>query len=1391
MRLSLAFLGPFQAALDGQPIHQLLSPRIQGLLAYLALEATQPHPRDLLAARFWPDEPEHAARQNLRQALYQLRQSLDAQNQAAAAPKPFLIVTRAAVQFNTASDYTLDVEAFRTFVQTRQYAEAVALYQADLLDGLPTDSAALEEWLVVQREQLHMQVLHALDQLTQAAIDRTDFAAAQSYARRQLALEPWREAAHRQLLYTLAAAGDRNAALTHFETCRRVLAAELGVEPDAETRALVERIRAGQLTRTTVEPELAPAPRPTSEAAIYDLLEAPDVPLFHGRQDELSELQHWLRADQCRLVTILGMGGMGKTALAATLARQAATEFACVVWRSLVNAPPLSDVLRDWIYMLSGRQIFAMPDGLDAQLALLFTQLRARRCLLILDNVETLMQSGDRAGYFRPGFADYGQLFTRIGASQHASCLVLTSREQPFEVARLERSTPVVHSLRLTGLAPGAGAAILRTQGVTSAAATTRQLVDRYSGNPLALMLIAETIQEIYAGDVDAFLGAEAPIFDDIRDVLDQQFARLSPLEQELLCWLALEREPVSAEQLADDLLQAVPQRTLLETLNSLRRRSLIERTGGEVGDSAAGQGGSQGYGFMLQNVVLEYVAGYVVDQIAQEVVQAQPFLLARHALIKAEAKTYVRQSQIRTILQPIAERLIATLGNVGLIRQCNALLQALHVEHTRTYTTGNLLNLLLHLHVDLRGYDFSGLTLRQAYLRGAELPQVNFSHAAFEGSTFTDYAGAVTCVALSPDGNLLAAGADNGTIYLWQGPRWELVGLLRGHTAHVWSIAFDVTTAGQRLATGSGDLTVRIWELPTRRCLQVLTGHRAAVTTVRFHPFEPVLASASLDYSVRLWDADRGQVLSILTEPGSGIESCDFSPDGELLATGGHERLVRLWDWRRGEVVRTLSGHTDIVYVVRFSPCPHPAASAAGPVLVSGSFDATLWLWDAATGNCIARMTGHTAPISAAIFSADGEWLVSGSDDQTARVWDVRNPEQPQFLQLLQGHLGTVRSIAVGAPAAMGQRLVVTGSYDKTVRLWEGVSGRAQAVLRGHSKSLRALAFTPEGRLLAAGNDGHTVRVWDGDTGGALLGLREHASLAENLTLSPDGRQLASAGWDQTACIWDLRNGKLKHVLRGHAGAVAAAVVGADASGRQVVATGGLDRQVRVWDAERGTLLACWSGHEDRVAAFAFAAQQSLLVSGSWDRTLGLWDLGRGALIHFLHGHAEPIVSVAIDPRAERMASGGWYGSLWLWDVRTGERLAALEGHTDGLEMVTFNPSGTLLASCACDHLVLVWDVQHQIPAHHGAATLRPLYRLQGHTSWVRCVAFAHTGRLLASGSDDGTVRIWDVTPEGAGRCVQTIQMEDPYTGMDISGATGITPAQRATLKALGAIDR
>jgi DNA-binding SARP family transcriptional activator len=271
MRLSLSFLGPFQVTLDNQAA-TFATDRARALLAYLAVEADRPHRRETLAALLWPDRPEATARRNLSQTIVRLRRAIDDYH----ASPPFLRITAKSVQFNAAAA-ELDVACFERLLAAcathahpdvsscpacvERLREVASLYWGEFLQGLfLADSQLFEEWALFKREQLHRQAMDTLHTLTLHYESRGAYEQAARYAARQLALEPWREEGHRQLMRALAWGGQRGAALAQYGICCRVLAGELGVEPAPETAALYERIRQGE--PAPVEPDLPASPLP-------------------------------------------------------------------------------------------------------------------------------------------------------------------------------------------------------------------------------------------------------------------------------------------------------------------------------------------------------------------------------------------------------------------------------------------------------------------------------------------------------------------------------------------------------------------------------------------------------------------------------------------------------------------------------------------------------------------------------------------------------------------------------------------------------------------------------------------------------------------------------------------------------------------------------------------------------------------------------------------------------------------------------------------------------------------------------------------------------------------------------------------------------------------------
>jgi DNA-binding SARP family transcriptional activator/predicted ATPase len=317
--LALALLGPFQATLDGRgPIQGLNSEYLRALLAYLAVERGREHPREVLASLLWPERFEREAVSALRHALANLRGALGDPG----APSPILLVTRSSVQLHPAGDYWLDVAEFERLAGRPEVADlerAVSLYRGPFLHGLSVaDSPSFEEWMLFKGEEFRRRVLSLLEKLASLRLTRGETAEAARWARRQIELEPYREEAHRQLMAALALGGERPAALAHYEACRRLLAEELGCEPDDETQTLYAQIRAGSLPQPQSSAGFL-APPPSSAGAEPSFR-------FVAREQELAHLEALLdRALTGRggVALIAGEAGSGKTALLDEFARRA------------------------------------------------------------------------------------------------------------------------------------------------------------------------------------------------------------------------------------------------------------------------------------------------------------------------------------------------------------------------------------------------------------------------------------------------------------------------------------------------------------------------------------------------------------------------------------------------------------------------------------------------------------------------------------------------------------------------------------------------------------------------------------------------------------------------------------------------------------------------------------------------------------------------------------------------------------------------------------------------------------------------------------------------------------------------------------------------------------
>jgi predicted ATPase/DNA-binding SARP family transcriptional activator len=401
-RLSLHLLGPLQVTLAGEPVTGFESDKVRALLVYLAVEAGRPHRRQALAGLLWPGRPERAARKYVRNALSNLRQAIGDRH----AEPPYLLITRETIQFNRASDHWLDVETFTACVAAKdsprpagqpreaqnidRLEEAVALYRAGFLEGFGLkDSAEFEDWSLLVRERLQREVMGAFSRLAEYCEARGAYERASEYGWRQVTLEPWQEEAHQRLMRLLALSGRRATALAQYRTCCRVLREELGIEPSTETTLLYERIKSGELDQQVEKRKLCNLPVPL-------------IPLV-GREKELAEIADLLQDPGCRLLTLTGPGGCGKTRLALEAAARQVDAFPHGVHFVSLAALESPAAIVPTLAQTLGFSFFTdARDGGEADpRQQLLEYLRNKCVLLLLDNFEHLLSDarpGKRGG---------------------------------------------------------------------------------------------------------------------------------------------------------------------------------------------------------------------------------------------------------------------------------------------------------------------------------------------------------------------------------------------------------------------------------------------------------------------------------------------------------------------------------------------------------------------------------------------------------------------------------------------------------------------------------------------------------------------------------------------------------------------------------------------------------------------------------------------------------------------------------------------------------------------------------------------------------------------------------------------------------------------------------
>lgn len=1076
------------------------------------------------------------------------------------------------------------------------------------------------------------------------------------------------------------------------------------------------------------------------------LFSKPSIPNFIGREAEIAQLSEWIRDNHCKIVLVQGIGGIGKSSICSVLIDRHGTEFDCVIWYSVKNAPLLKDLIRDVVAFISKQGSSDFPEVIDKQINLLVHFLNLNRILLIIDNYETVMQTQERAGTYQVGYEDYRQFIYHIADAQHRSKVIITSREKPSEFSQYSADVSPARIMNLRGLAPEEGRILLDGYGLVAEVGEWTDLVQKYSGNPLALKLAGSNIKDLFDGNVKDFITQGATLFGSVRGVIAQQFQRLNHLEKDIIYWLAIEREAIGIEQIQSIMITATTRSVLLDMLLSLVNKSLVEIE--RIGSIR----------FTLQNVVMEYVIETFIERVATEILSNELDLVVSHAIARAQTKEYIRASQTRIIMKPLVSILLAKISRTTLE---NKLLSYPDILRNRPsismgYAAGNLINLMTYLEINLSSRDFSELTIWEANFRGVLLRNTDFRRANLEKSVFNDTFGAVLSVSFSNNGRLFALGSTNGEVRIGSTNDFKQLYVCRQHRSWVRALAFSPND--EVLISAGDDNAIELWDTKSGEHLGTFCEHSSRVLCLAVSADGKYLVFGSDDNNAYVWDFNFRRHVGTLVGHENWVWDIAISATGTNVVTASLDRSLFLWDIEKLAVSQKLLGHTREVWGV--------AITTDGKVIASASGDGTVRLWSSVNGECTRTLQGHTNWIWSVRFDPKQEIVTSAGDDGVIRFWHLNTGD---ILTTSQVSSGLVRDMCYSPDGT----LLLTGTEEQRVQFWETSTGRCIRTFQGYTNRIRSVSFHPSNYDFVSGSTDKVVRYWR-HSSYEYSELVGHQDRIRAVRLSSDGSIIASSSIDGTVKLWSSTTFSLNRTLTGHNGPVR--IICIDKNG-SLLASGGEDRTIRIWNMQSGKCEKVLKGHTDRVWAIGFDPTASILVSGSSDHTVRFWDYTTGECLDIRNDHTHAIRCVAFSQDGRYLATGGDDQTVKLWDNKSKDIIKVLNGHTGPIWSVVFDPLGRYLVSASSDQTVRIWSLD----------TFNCITVLKQHSSWVVAVDISYDGKRLVSSSDDETIILWDMDTFEA---ILVLRCKGPYEGMLLGGATGLNEAQLGSLRILGATD-
>ncbi|PSB02343.1 AAA-like domain-containing protein [Merismopedia glauca] len=583
--------------------------------------------------------------------------------------------------------------------------------------------------------------------------------------------------------------------------------------------------------------------------------------------------------------------------------------------------------------------------------------------------------------------------------------------------------------------------------------------------------------------------------------------------------------------------------------------------------------------------------------------------------------------------------------------------------------------------------------------------------------------------VTFSPNGEIIAAGSEDGSIKRWKRDGTPL-NSFKGQPMEVNTISFSPD--GETIASGTTNGTLNFWK-SNGVLKKTFKGHDSKINSIRFSSVGNIVASGSSDGAVKLWQQD-GTLILTFPWTGGEVKSLSFSPDGQIIAVGIEDGTIELRQLN-GTLLKTLKEHQGWVTSISYAPSAGYANSPDGQIIASSSDDQTVKLWKP-DGTLITNIK-HSSRVNSVSFSPKGEIIASGSDDRTVKLWQ----KDGTLITTLTGHIGYVTSVSFSPDG----KILAAATTEGTVKLWNWkLKSNPLTLIQGNiSNRFNRVAFTRNGQIALA-TDRETVNFWQRNGKQILASTNTKDRVVELVEVvmamgfSPDGETVAFGNNRGSVKLWQ-RNGTLK-TLSGNGNSATSISFSPDG---KMVAVGNDEGKIKLWKPD-GTAIDCSAtgcanadlpnAHRGWVTSLSFSPDGKFLASGGdEDRTIKLWQLDGKEKASFT-GHTKQITSISFSPNGQIIASGSDDQTVRLWKL-DGTLIATLAGHNGGVKTVSFTHDGQMVASGSDDGTVKLWNLDGT-----------PITTLNGDKGAVTSLNFSADGEILAAASLDGTVILWSL---------------------------------------------